>query len=78
MKSLGFDTLLKTSTDKGSIGLNAPSWETSSVHLFSRQLLRGLAQKVGHRIGRYIRFLEETSGLGSAYTMVFRKSPHDS
>ena len=78
MKSLGFETVLKTSIDKGSISLNSPGWETSSTHLFSRQLLRRLARIGGLYISRYTRFLDRNSGLASAYTIVFRKSRHDS
>jgi SAM-dependent methyltransferase len=77
MNSLGFETLLRTSTDKGSIGLNSPGWEASLIHLFSKQSSQERAQRAGKRICRFIRRLEERNGLGSAYTLVLSKGRGD-
>jgi SAM-dependent methyltransferase len=76
MDRLGFDRLLLTYVDQGSLALNSPGWGTSMISLLSRSPLRAQAQRIGHRIARLISGVERRDGLGSAYTMVFRKADH--
>jgi glycosyltransferase involved in cell wall biosynthesis len=76
MDRLGFDRLLLTYVDKGSLSQNSPGWETSMISLLSQSPLGAHAQKIGHLIGRVTSVLEQRDGLGSVYTMVFRKGDH--
>ncbi|HME44409.1 MAG TPA: hypothetical protein VKF36_15060 [Syntrophorhabdales bacterium] len=73
MDRLGLERLPVTYVDKGSLALNSPGWETSMISLLAQSPLGAHAQKIGHWIGRVTGFLEQRDGLGSAYTMVFRK-----
>jgi glycosyltransferase involved in cell wall biosynthesis/SAM-dependent methyltransferase len=73
MDRLGFERLLLTHVDKGSLALNSPGWGTSMISLFSRSPLGAQAEKIGNQIGRMISRVERRDRLGSAYTMVFRK-----
>jgi SAM-dependent methyltransferase len=75
MSSLGFETLMLTNTDKGSIALNRIGWEISFIHLFSTGPLQKSAAKIGQYVSALVKPLEERKGLGSAYTIIFGKLP---
>jgi len=73
MESLGLDTILNTTTDKGGLGWNSFGWEYSLSNFFLRPTLKHYARKAGIMVGHLLKPLEGMEGYGSAYTLVFQR-----
>ncbi len=75
MKRRGLETLWTTTSDKGTLGWNVFGWQFFLINLFrtgNRYLARAL-RLAGKIIGKFFSPIERRDGLGSAYTVVFKK-----
>ncbi len=74
MNKLGMELVLSTTNDKGSLGWNLFGWEFFFGEISQMKSKRNYFFRI---IGRVIAFLfyplENINGLGSAYTLVFKK-----
>jgi 2-polyprenyl-3-methyl-5-hydroxy-6-metoxy-1,4-benzoquinol methylase len=73
MASLGLEPVLDTTTDAGSLVWNAFGWEVSLSNFFAHPLTKKVARRTGNVISRLLDPFEKKNGLGSAYTVAFRK-----
>jgi SAM-dependent methyltransferase len=73
MNELGFETLLCTTTDPGSIGWNEFGWRFSLANLVSPPVLKRALRFGGRLVAWLFAPIERREGGGSAYTAVFRK-----
>jgi SAM-dependent methyltransferase len=73
MHALGFEQLLSTTTDEGSLGWNNFGWRFSLANQVNGRALKRALRGAGRLLARLFAPLESREGRGSAYTAVFRK-----
>jgi len=81
LESLGMKVEMTTMTDEGTLACNTGGWRFFFHHTCARpyanRTLRFISDNVMNLIGKVISFLarpiDQSDGMGSAYTMVFRK-----
>jgi len=69
----GLETALLTTCDRGSIGWNQFGWRLCFGNAFRGRLMRRGAQLTGAVVSHLMAPLEAREGVGTAYTMIFRK-----
>jgi 2-polyprenyl-3-methyl-5-hydroxy-6-metoxy-1,4-benzoquinol methylase len=73
MAALGYEELLCTTTDEGSLGWNDFGWRFSLAGFAQARLLKRALRLAGRILARLAAPLENGEGRGSAYTSVFRR-----
>lgn len=73
MGALGMKSELITTTDRGSIGWNTFGWEFFFSNLTSQVHIKRALRMVGKLVSLLLGPLERREGMGSAYTLIFRK-----
>jgi 2-polyprenyl-3-methyl-5-hydroxy-6-metoxy-1,4-benzoquinol methylase len=71
--ALGLEAIWSTTSDKGTLGWNKFGWEVFLANFASRGFFRKYFGKIGRTIHKLVTPIERMDGLGSAYTVVFRK-----
>lgn len=82
LESLGAKVEMITTTDAGTIACNTGGWGFFFVHTCTQRytnkillsILRPLMDLTGKAVSRLAGLIEQSEGMGSAYTMVFRKA----
>jgi 2-polyprenyl-3-methyl-5-hydroxy-6-metoxy-1,4-benzoquinol methylase len=74
MKSLGFDLVMKTTTDKGGLSWNRFSWQRIIMNQFSSKTMQRFGFIVGWILSIPLSFIENRKYNGSAYTVIYKKS----
>lgn len=69
----GLEPVLETTTDKGSLGWNSFGWDYSFGNVTTTRLTTRIARFLGRQLAKLLRPIESIEGLGSAYTVIFRK-----
>ncbi len=69
----GLEPMLETTTDEGSLGWNAFGWDYSLGNLPKNRLAKRIARIFGRQLAKLLRPIESIEGLGSAYTVIYRK-----
>ncbi len=74
MNKLGFELKLSTTKDKGSLGWNIFGWEFFFGKISQIKSKRNFLLRIIGRLFSYVFYpIESINGLGSAYTLVFKK-----
>jgi 2-polyprenyl-3-methyl-5-hydroxy-6-metoxy-1,4-benzoquinol methylase len=73
MLSFGLKPLWSTTTDKGTLGWNTFGWMYFFTNITNRRYIRTGLGIVGRILSHILSPIERINGLGSAYTVVFRK-----
>jgi 2-polyprenyl-3-methyl-5-hydroxy-6-metoxy-1,4-benzoquinol methylase len=73
MRALGYEELLCTTTDEGSLGWNDFGWRFSLASFGGTRVLKRALRFGGGLLARLFSPFESVEGRGSAYTSVFRK-----
>lgn len=71
--NLGFDLVLATTTDPGSLNFNIFGWEFLLANISFNRYYRYFAIHIGRFFARLFSSIEKREGQGSTYTLVFRK-----
>jgi SAM-dependent methyltransferase len=70
----GMDRVHFTTADQGALDCNWLGWKESPKHFWGERKFRRYARYAGRKLIEAGKHLEKIPGLGSAYTLVFRKS----
>lgn len=70
----GLERVRFTTSDQGARDCNGLGWHVSPGHRFGQNTFGRIAKFVGRPLVRIGRCVERLSGLGAAYTLVFRKA----
>lgn len=73
MEAIGMAVELFTTTDKGGLEWNIFGWEHFFSNLCGLPQINPILRKLGRIVARMVGTIEKKEGIGSAYTMVFRK-----
>jgi hypothetical protein len=73
VRALGVLPVLRTTTDPGSLSWNRFGWEVSLSNAFEGAHAKRVGGRIGRFIARTVKAIERVEGMGSAYTVVFRK-----
>ncbi len=82
LASLGATVEMITTADAGTIACNTGGWRFFFIHTCTQRytnktllsILRPLLNLIGKAVSRLANLIEQSEGMGSAYTMVFRKA----
>ena len=74
MRNLGMDVLFLTTKDKGSLGWNFFGWEFFFGKLNNKSIKNIFLRILGRSLAFILQPIERIEGLGSAYTIVFKKN----
>jgi SAM-dependent methyltransferase len=73
LEGLGMTQELMTTTDAGSVGWNTFGWEFFFGNWTSNARAKRILHRFGRAVGRLLDPIEKREGIGSAYTLIFRK-----
>jgi protein-L-isoaspartate O-methyltransferase len=73
MRRIGFETISTATNDEGCLGWNLFGWTYSLTNWTDSPFLKRRLHFVGTMIARALAPVERKNGLGSTYTMIFRK-----
>ena len=73
----GLETVLATTTDRGSLFWNTFGWQTVLSNRFSNRYAKTVMHVAGCAVGWIFHPIEGVDGRGSAYTAIFRKKPDE-
>jgi SAM-dependent methyltransferase len=73
LSALGLKAEFMTTTDQGSLGWNTFGWEFFFSNLTSHARAKSVLRRIGRLISRLLSPIEAREGVGSAYTLIFRK-----